>query len=458
LRVRETVPDSIFDRADAVELVDLTPQDLIERLKEGKVYVPKQAERALKHYFSPSNLTALREAGAAADRRPAVDGELLNEMQARAIRALGRRRALLVCISEDPRAAGLVRYAKRLADRLHAPFTALCVETRRSQQLSDEATRPASPTRCGLPRRVGGEGITIPGGDRGISGRRCELRARQQRHPDHHREIDPVALVRNPARLGRARSRSGAAAISAFTSSRARTSRASRSEEDGASRRGDHVPRSVALSGRAAGGGGRPWRQRGHSALLRHRERRPRVSGTAVVGVAVRYGSAVAAGDRRGLALLQTFSFMPPLYTFTIADPTNIAAFVFFTVVAVIVSILPRAGAPRPWPRINAFARWKLLTAFSRKLAGVGTLDDCPLGYRLPDRLDAEGAVVLLLPEDGMISVKAGYPPEEHSRRGRHRGRQMGMGQQPPAGAGRTPCRAPGACSSPCARAAARSG
>jgi two-component system, OmpR family, sensor histidine kinase KdpD len=58
VRVRETVPDSMLDRADAIELVDLTPDDLIQRLKEGKVYVPKQAERALKNYFSPANLTA----------------------------------------------------------------------------------------------------------------------------------------------------------------------------------------------------------------------------------------------------------------------------------------------------------------------------------------------------------------------------------------------------------------
>jgi two-component system, OmpR family, sensor histidine kinase KdpD len=119
VRVRETVPDSVFDRADAIELVDLTPDDLIERLKEGKVYVPQQAERALEHYFSPGNLTALREL---ALRRTAerVDEQLLTHMQAHAIPgpwAAGER--ILVCISEDPRAAGLVRYAKRLADRLH---------------------------------------------------------------------------------------------------------------------------------------------------------------------------------------------------------------------------------------------------------------------------------------------------------------------------------------------------
>ena len=84
VRVRETVPDSIFDRADAVELVDITPDDLIQRLKEGKVYIPKQAERALEHFFSPANLTALREL---ALRRTAerVDEQLRTQMQARAI-------------------------------------------------------------------------------------------------------------------------------------------------------------------------------------------------------------------------------------------------------------------------------------------------------------------------------------------------------------------------------------
>src|SRR6267154_3463985 len=61
VRVRETVPDSVFERADAIELIDLTPDDLIQRLREGKVYVPNQAERALQHFFSPVKLTALRE-------------------------------------------------------------------------------------------------------------------------------------------------------------------------------------------------------------------------------------------------------------------------------------------------------------------------------------------------------------------------------------------------------------
>src|SRR6476469_9772289 len=168
VRVRETVPDAVFDRADAVELVDLTPDDLIQRLKEGKVYVPKQAERALEHFFSPANLTALREL---ALRRTAerVDEQLLAEMQARAISGpwpAGER--LLVCISEDPRAAGLVRYTKRLADRLHAPWTALYVETKRSLQLAEEERDRVADT-LRLAQALGGEQVTIPGGEHRIA-------------------------------------------------------------------------------------------------------------------------------------------------------------------------------------------------------------------------------------------------------------------------------------------------
>src|SRR5580658_1298146 len=168
VRVRETVPDSVFDRADGIELIDLTPDDLIQRLREGKVYVPKQAERALEHYFSPGNLTALREL---ALRRTAerVDEQLLTHMQANAIAgpwAAGER--ILVCLNEDPSAAGLVRYTKRLADRLHAPWTAVTIETRRSLQLTDvERDRLADTLR--LAEALGAEALTIPGVGRRIA-------------------------------------------------------------------------------------------------------------------------------------------------------------------------------------------------------------------------------------------------------------------------------------------------
>src|SRR6478672_183193 len=140
VRVREIVPDAMLDRADAIELVDLTPDDLIQRLNEGKVYVPDQAKRALKHFFSPANLTALREL---ALRRTAerVDEQLLQHMQARGIPgpwAAGDR--ILVCVSADERSPALVRHASRLAERLHAPWTALHLETAHSLQASDAET------------------------------------------------------------------------------------------------------------------------------------------------------------------------------------------------------------------------------------------------------------------------------------------------------------------------------
>src|SRR6202140_264791 len=137
IRVRETVPDSILDQADDIEGVDLAPAALIHRLHDGKVYVPHQAERAIRHYFSPGNLTALREL---ALRRTAqrVDDQLLSHMQAHAIVGpwdAGDR--VLACVSEANNTAALIRYTRRVADRLHAPWTAIYVETARTTRLNE---------------------------------------------------------------------------------------------------------------------------------------------------------------------------------------------------------------------------------------------------------------------------------------------------------------------------------
>ncbi|HLI20805.1 MAG TPA: DUF4118 domain-containing protein, partial [Stellaceae bacterium] len=166
IRVRETVPDGILDRADDIEVVDLSPDDLIERLREGKVYVPAEAERALRNYFQPGNLTALREL---ALRRTAqrVDEQMLTYMRAHAISGpwpAGER--VLVAVSEDRGAQSLVRYARRLADRLHAPWFAIYVETTRYQRLS-EAQRDRIADALRLAERLGGKTATIPG--RGIA-------------------------------------------------------------------------------------------------------------------------------------------------------------------------------------------------------------------------------------------------------------------------------------------------
>src|SRR5260221_2720397 len=162
IRVRETVPDRVVDAADEVELVDLTPADLMARLREGKVYVREQAQRALRHYFSPGNLTALREL---ALRRTAerVDDQMLSYMREHAITgpwAAGER--VLVCLDPSPAAANAVRAAKRTADGLDAELIALYVETDRHATLSEaEHSQLAETMR--LAAQLGAEVVTVPG-------------------------------------------------------------------------------------------------------------------------------------------------------------------------------------------------------------------------------------------------------------------------------------------------------
>src|SRR5260370_10513250 len=137
IRVRETLPDSVLDKADEIELVDLTPGDLIQRLNEGKVYVPHQAERALKHYFQPGNLTALRELVL---RRTAqrVDEQMLTYMRAHAISGpWAARYRPLVCVSETPASFALRRHTRRVADRLGAHVAAVYVQTHRHHRRRD---------------------------------------------------------------------------------------------------------------------------------------------------------------------------------------------------------------------------------------------------------------------------------------------------------------------------------
>jgi two-component system sensor histidine kinase KdpD len=411
VRVRETVPDSVFDRADAIELVDITPDDLIERLKEGKVYVPRQAERALEHYFSPGNLTALREL---ALRRTAesVDEQLLTHMQAHAIPgpwAAGER--ILVCISEDPRAAGLVRYAKRLADRLHAPFTALCVETRRSLQWSEvERDRIADTLR--LAEALGGEAITVPGGERGIADDVISFAHANnvtqiivgKSTRSRWFEILHGSVVHDLVR------RSGNISVHVIAGEELARDpipkKTVRPAEDATPF--DPWPYAVALLVVAVALGVGELIQ-----PLLGIENVDLVFLTAVVAVAVRYGLWPSLLATVASSLCYNFFFLPPIYTFTITDPTNVGAFVFFTIVAVVVSHFAARGRTRTVAAHERVRTVELLYAFSRKLAGVGTLDDVLWASAYQTALMLKVRVVLLLPENGSIAVKVGYPPED---------------------------------------------
>jgi two-component system, OmpR family, sensor histidine kinase KdpD len=160
VRVRETVPDRILEMAE-IEVVDIPPDELIERLKAGKVYLPQEATRALAHFFSKSNLSALREL-ALRRAAQAVDAQMLEHVRSLGVGGTwaGSDR-IVVAVSELPGADGLVRAAKRVADALKAPWTALFVETPRTRHFTAAQHGRVAATMT-LATQLGGAIATVP--------------------------------------------------------------------------------------------------------------------------------------------------------------------------------------------------------------------------------------------------------------------------------------------------------
>jgi len=162
VRVRETVPDAILDRADEIELVDLPPDELLTRLREGKVYFPEQAARAAQNFFQRGNLLALRELALrrTADR---VDADMLAYREEHEINktwAAGER--ILVCVGPSPGSARLVRAARRMAAGLRAPWFAAYVERTSAPPLS-QADRDRLESQLRLAESLGGTVVRLSG-------------------------------------------------------------------------------------------------------------------------------------------------------------------------------------------------------------------------------------------------------------------------------------------------------
>ncbi len=408
IRVRETVPDGVLDHADDIEVVDIAPDDLIQRLHEGKVYVPQQAERAVRHYFQPGNLTALREL---ALRRTAqrVDDQLLSHMRAHAIAGpwdAGDR--VLVCVSEAGNTPALVRYARRVADRLHAPLTAMYVETTRTTRLNDaERDRIAEFLR--LAERLGASTITIPGrriADEVIAYAEAnnitQIVIGKSDRPRWF-EIVHGSVVHDLVR------KSGPISVHVISAA----------EAEPPPRPVATHPRSEPVPARAyAGAAGAVVLALGLGSLI---ERLVGLQSISLVFLMAVLASAIAWGLRPALfscllsVLVFNFFFLPPLYTFTIADPENVVALFFFGLVAVVISNLT-AATRRQIVSARALAKTTgELYAFSRKLAAIGTLDDLlwATAYQVSSMLSVR--TVLLLPnkDTSGLDLACGYPPED---------------------------------------------
>ncbi|NJN65378.1 MAG: sensor histidine kinase KdpD [Chloroflexaceae bacterium] len=160
--IRETVPDAIINHADEIEVVDLSPDDLLQRLAEGKVYVPQQAQVAARHFFRKGNLMALRELAlrCAADR---VDAQMQHYKRDHAIaQTWPTTERLLVCVSPSPSSARVVRAACRMAQRMQAPWLAVYVETPHTRRLPDLDRMRVSQT-LRLAEQLGAEVVTLEG-------------------------------------------------------------------------------------------------------------------------------------------------------------------------------------------------------------------------------------------------------------------------------------------------------
>jgi len=404
VRVRETVPDTVFDMADEIVLVDLPPDELLKRLAEGKVYVQDTAARAADGFFKPQNLTALREL---ALRRAAeqVDAELVDRMQAQAIEgpwAAGER--ILTCIGPDAISPTVVRTAKRLADLMDAPWLAVTVEqpgasiSADSRQRIDDAMKLAA--------SLGAETQTLTGN---------EIPAELLRFAKFENVTQIVIGRSRGGFLGELLRRSLPHELIRQTQDIA-IHVVTREAETGAApplraalrRSVEPLPFLYATLGVAVVvGAGR---------LLTQLAPIPNLSVLFLLGVlmvAMKYGiwPAIYASLLSFAAF--NFFFIEPLYNFTIAEPYELLALVTFLIAAVVTSTLAshvRGQAQVSAQRARAMRR---LYEFTRRLSGLATLDSVAEGAASEIHASLGRDAIVLLAQGEDLEVRAAWPPQD---------------------------------------------
>jgi two-component system sensor histidine kinase KdpD len=404
VRVRETVPDTVFDKADDIVLVDFPPDELLKRLAEGKIYVEDTAARAVDNFFRPQNLTALRELALrrAAER---IDSELIERMQAQAIEgpwAAGER--ILACIGPDPISPTVVRSAKRLADLMNAPWLAVTVE--RPGANPDGPARQRLDEALNLAKSLGAETQTLTGSDMPA-------------------ELLRFAKFENVTQIVVGRARGG------FISELLRRSlphELVRRTPDIAihlvTREGDTAPpqrprrltswpleplpflyATIAVGVATATG-----------KLLTELTPIPNLSIIfllAVLLTAMRYGiwPAIYASIMSFAAF--NFFFIEPLYTFTIAEPYELLALVTFLIVAVITSALAGRLRQQTLVSANRMRAMRRLYEFTRRLSGLAALDAVAEGAASEIHASLGRPAVVMLARDDDIDLTAAWPPED---------------------------------------------
>ncbi|HKX80133.1 MAG TPA: sensor histidine kinase KdpD [Novosphingobium sp.] len=427
VRVRETVPDAILDDAE-IEVVDIPPDELIERLKEGKVYIPAEASRALTHFFSKSNLTALREL-ALRRAAQAIDTQMLDYVRAHALAgsfAVGER--VIVAVSEQPSAPGLVRAAKRLADALKAPWTAVHIETRRAGNFSDEDRQALADT-LALASRLGAATASIPaqGVVEGLRSFAADARATQIVIGKSTRSW--WFELRHGSVVDRLVRDIGSVAVHVLPSDEElappRTRRPVRPQW-GKSR--DYLWTALMIAATT-----------GIARLLLNAIDLGNVALLYLVPVmfaAATFG--LRAGLFAGLAssLAYNFFFLPPTGTLTVSNPENVVSILVLLGVAFVTSqfaagVRGQADLAQSSARQNA-----ALAGFSRQLTSAASQNELmqAICAEIARLLDVR--TVLLLPSDEGPELRAAYPPEDRLEGIEKAAAQWAMNNAQPAGRG----------------------
>ncbi len=404
IRVRETVPDSILERADEVELVDISVEDLLGRLRDGKVYLPDQAERAIGNYFRPGNLSALRQL-ALRHTAERVGDQMHTYMRAHAIPGpWPTQERLLVSIGPSPLSQRLVRAARRMADRRQAEWMAVYVETPRHYRLAD-ADRDRVARTLHLAEELGGEAITIPG----------EEIAEDLIRFAQSRNVTEIVIGKSlrsrwfellhGSVVGKLIRGSGEIDIYVVTGN----------EEESAT----ETMRPPPSPGRppllddllwsiiAAGGAGVA------ATILQSLIPLPNLLMVFLLGV---MASAVARGLRASIlasvigVLIYDFFFVRPLLTFTIASLQDLLALAVFLLVAIIISNLAARIRDQAAAARRREERTAALYGLSRAIAGAVGLEGVLEAIATQVGEDLRATVALLLPDSGGMVQRAVYP------------------------------------------------
>lgn len=402
VKVRETVPDHVFEDADEIVLVDLPTDELLKRLAEGKVYVPDMAERARKRFFKPENLTALRELALrrAAER---IDADLTERMRAQAIEGpWAARERILACIGPDRDANSIVRAGKRLADIMDAPWMAVTVEYP-SEQL-DAAARHYVDGALGLARTLGAETSTLTASDIAA-------------------ELLRFAKSENVTQIVLGRSRGG------FLTELLR-----RSLPHELLRRADGIAVHVITSREREQSRGAPPPARrqpfeltsllwstvavgvavGIGQVLTRLTTFPNISMIfllAVVFSAVTFGIWPAVYASVLSFLAYNLFFIEPLYTFTVAKPHELLALFVFLAVAMVISTLTGRVREQASQAVSRMRATRRLYEFTRRLAGIAAFEDIPDAAAGAIHAGLERPCVILLEKGGEPELAAAWPP-----------------------------------------------